>query len=288
MGRNKKYWKFQSGSVSLEKPVLVGILNVTPDSFSDGGEYVAVEHAIERARLMIKQGAEIIDIGGESTRPGAKRISAAEQMQRVLPVIQEMHDVFISIDTTSVEVAAAAIDAGASIINDVSACQDEPEMFGLAATTGAGLVLMHRLVEPELDQYSDKYHTSPEYGDVVGDVRGWLLARVEIALGHGVKPEAIAIDPGLGFGKSVGQNVAIIEGIEDFVESGYPVFVGASRKSFIGAISEISDPKERDEASARVAVTLFRGGAKVFRVHDVRTHKRMLQSASQEMENNRR
>ncbi len=288
MVRNEKYWKFQSGSVSLEKPVFVGILNVTPDSFSDGGKYVGVEQAIKRARLMISQGAEIIDVGGESTRPGAKRVSASEQIQRVLPVIEEIRDVFVSIDTTSVEVAAAAIDAGASIINDVSACQDDPEMFGLAASTGAGLVLMHRLVEPEFDQYSDKYQTSPEYGDVVGDVRGWLLARVEIALGHGVKPEAIALDPGLGFGKSVTQNVALIGGIEDFVTTGYPIFVGASRKSFVGALSGINDPLERDEASAQVAVTLFRGGAQVFRVHDVRTHKRMLQSASQEMENNRR
>lgn len=280
MLRDQKYWKVRGGAVSLETPVIVGILNVTPDSFSDGGAYSSAEHAAGRAREMFEQGAEIVDVGGESTRPGAAAVSAAEQIRRVVPVIEQIDGGLISIDTTKTEVAAAAIAAGASIINDVSACQDDSEMFELAAKTGAGLVLMHRLVSPVHDQYSDEYVSKPKYEDVVRDVLDWLLHRAAVAQGYGVDRRSIAIDPGLGFGKSVEQNMALVRGIEAFVETGFPVFIGASRKSFVGAMHGIEDPKDRDVASATMAAEICEVGAQIFRVHDVRTHCRVLQSTS--------
>ncbi len=287
MLRDQKCWKVRGGAVSLEKPVFVGILNVTPDSFSDGGKYSSVDDAVDRGREMFEQGAAIVDVGGESTRPGAEVVSASEQIRRVVPVIQRLGGL-VSVDTTNTEVAAAAIGAGACIINDVSACQDDLAMFKLAAETEAGLVLMHRLVPPKHDQYSDEYESNPEYDDVVHDVLRWLVNRANIAQENGVSRESIAIDPGLGFGKSVEQNMALARGIGAFVETGFPVFVGASRKSFIGALSGIRDPQGRDLASATMAEEMWRDGAQVFRVHDVRTHCRVLQSTPHETDNNRR
>ena len=282
MSHGEKRWKVKGQAVSLEMPVFVGILNVTPDSFSDGGEYSSVKEAVAKARELFEHGATIVDVGGESTRPGATSVSVEEQIRRVVPVIEGIQDGLISIDTTSSKVASAAIEAGASIINDVSACQDDPEMFCLAADKGVGLVLMHRLVSPMHDQYSDQYKDQPQYVDVVKEVLDWLLERVEIARTHGVSKDSIALDPGLGFGKSVEQNIALMEGIDSFAERGYPVFIGASRKSFVGAIAGISEPRERDEASASMAAEMWANGAQVFRVHDVRTHVRMLQSTVRE------
>lgn len=274
-------WKLAGRSVSLENALLVGILNVTPDSFSDGGNFVSVETALAHALSMFDQGAEIIDVGGESTRPGAQSVSPAAQIKRVVPVIEAIrscHNGIISIDTTNADVALAALDAGASVINDVSAGGDDPTMFELAKNTEAGIVLMHRLALPQNDQYSDQYQVPPRYVDVVTDVLDWLFRRVEIAVEHGIDARSIAIDPGLGFGKSVEQNMELVEGIDAFVETGYPVFVGASRKSFVGSISGNSDPATRDAASAKIALSMQKRGAQVFRVHDVRTHARMLQS----------
>ena len=172
----------------------------------------------------------------------------------------------------------AALDAGASVINDVSAGGDDPTMFDMAMNAGAGIVLMHRLNAPWHDQYSDQYQVQPRYDGVVTDVLNWLIRRIEIAVEHGIDARAIAIDPGLGFGKSVEQNMELVEGIGAFVETGHPVFVGASRKSFVGSVSGISDPGCRDVASAEIALSMQKRGAQVFRVHDVRTHARMLQS----------
>ena len=274
-------WKFAGRAVSLENALLVGILNVTPDSFSDGGNFVSVEAALDHALSMFEQGAEIVDVGGESTRPGAQRVSPAEQIKRVVPVIEAIrgcHNGLVSIDTTNAEVAMAALDAGASVINDVSAGGDDPTMFDMAMNAGAGIVLMHRLNAPWDDQYSDQYQVQPKYDGVVTDVLNWLIRRIEIAVEHGIDARAIAIDPGLGFGKSVEQNMELVEGIGAFVETGHPVFVGASRKSFVGSVSGISDPASRDVASAEIALSMQKRGAQVFRVHDVRTHARMLQS----------
>jgi dihydropteroate synthase len=271
--------------------VLAGILNVTPDSFSDGGSFASVESAVAHARKLVHDGATIVDVGGESTRPGAQAISAEEQIERVVPVIhgiREVSDCVLSIDTTSARVAQAAIEVGAQIINDVSAGQDDPQMFELAASSGVGLVLMHRLLPPRNDVYSDQYAHAPHYEDVASDVLEWLLVRVQHAKDQGVSPSAIAIDPGLGFGKSVEQNMRLADEVNTFVASGYPVFVGASRKSFVGAVTGIANPNERDEASAAIARTMLEGGAQVFRVHDVRTHARVLQSHAHEIDTNRR
>ena len=281
-------WKCAQRVVSLETPVLVGILNATPDSFSDGGNFLSQEKAVTWSLKMEAQGAEIIDVGGESTRPGATRICTQEQLDRVLPVIEgirKQSSVLISIDTTSSQVAQGAIDAGATIINDVSAGMEDTAMFSVAAQTGAGLILMHRRLAPELDAYCDMYKVEPASDDVVQEISAWLLERIAIAVEQGVQREAIAIDPGLGFGKSVEQNWQIVQEIARFVELGFPVFIGASRKRFLGVTHEIDEPALRDEASAEVAERMATGGAQIFRVHNVASHLRVLQSQPHENTN---
>jgi dihydropteroate synthase len=276
-------WQCGKHIVSLDTPIIVGILNVTPDSFSDGGKYTGLNDAIGRALEMESEGAAIIDVGGESTRPGATRVSVQEQLHRVLPVIEGIRhrsNVMISIDTTMSQVAAAAIDAGASIINDVSAGQEDDAMFLVAGETGAGLVLMHRRLPPELDRYSDGYDEDPESEDIVRDVIEGLLARVKVAIAQGVQKNTVAIDPGLGFGKSVAQNWHIIKQTDRITALGYPVFFGASRKSFIGATFGIEDPSMRDGPSVEVAKEAAELGAQIFRVHNVIDHVRVLQSLS--------
>jgi len=277
-------WHCRMRVVSLESPILVGILNVTPDSFSDGGKYMDVKRATEHAMQLVNAGAKSIDVGGESTRPGSNRVSVEEQIARTEPVIRSIRkqsDVCISIDTTQTEVASAAISAGANCINDVSAGVEDDAMFSLAADTGAGLVLMHRRLPPELDQYSDKYDEVPQSTDIVKDVIDWLKARMDEAVSAGISKKSIAIDPGLGFGKSVEQNVKLIEECHRFVELGHPVFVGASRKSFIGATSGIESPAMRDSASVAAAQEMISQGVQIFRVHNVLEHARMLQSHTQ-------
>jgi len=274
-------WTCAGQVVSLESPVLVGILNVTPDSFSDGGQFATVADAVDHAFRLIKDGAGIIDIGGESTRPGAARVSANEQIARTCNVIRgirEQNDVCISIDTTLAEVAKEALQAGANFINDVAAGTEDDAMFELAASTGAGLVLMHRRLPPEKDHYSDQYDETPVFRDVVEDVLGWLLSRAEAAERVGVKKEAIALDPGFGFGKSVEQNWQLVEGSSAFVASGYPIYAGLSRKSFIGATAGIEHVESRDTASAVAALEMAMQGVQIFRVHNVYEHARVLQS----------
>jgi dihydropteroate synthase len=283
MDTHASTWQCGKHIVSLDTPIIVGILNVTPDSFSDGGKFSGLNDAIGRALEMESEGAAIIDVGGESTRPGAKRVSIQEQLHRVLPVIegiQNRSNVLISIDTTMSQVAAAAIDAGASIINDVSAGQEDDAMFSVAGETGAGLVLMHRRLPPELDRYSDGYDEDPESEDIVFDIIEGLLARVRVAIAQGVQKNTVAIDPGLGFGKSVAQNWHIIKQTDRITASGYPVFIGASRKSFIGATFGIEDPSMRDGPSVEVAKEASELGAHIFRVHNVLDHVRVLQSQS--------
>ena len=274
-------WQCRERVVSLESTVLVGILNVTPDSFSDGGENSTATVAINRAIEMASEGATIIDVGGESTRPGATRVSAKEQIHRVLPVIEgirKQSSVLISIDTTLSEVAAGAIEAGADIINDVSAGEEDSGIFSLAAQTGAGLVLMHRRLPPEHDNYADSYDHDPESLDIVQDILDTLLGQVTKAMEKGVKRNTIALDPGLGFGKSVEQNWQIVEQVGRIASLGYPVFIGASRKRFIGATEDIQEPKLRDSASVQVAKQMEAKGAQIFRVHNVPDHARVLQS----------
>ncbi|MBL8746007.1 MAG: dihydropteroate synthase [Phycisphaerae bacterium] len=257
----------------------MAIINITPDSFSDGGEAFTPDAAMDRIRLARDQGAAILDLGGESTRPGAARVPPIEQAARVLPVIRaarrEGIDLPISIDTTRAEVARAAIDAGADIINDVSAGLDDPAMIPLAAERSAGLILMHRLRPPSEDVYSNQYERAPVYaeeaGGVVGVVRSFLKSRAEDAVRAGVNPESIVLDPGLGFGKSVAQNHELIQRIDEIQTLGFPVLSAASRKSFLSSAPG-DHPKSRDAASVAVTVAHRRAGIRLFRVHNVAAH----------------
>lgn len=253
----------------------MGILNVTPDSFHDGGVYAGVEAAVERGLLLVAEGAGIIDVGGESTRPGARRVEVQEQIDRTLPVIENLRaasDCTISIDTTRAVVADAALAAGANVINDVSAGMEDPAILDVAAGHGSGLILMHRLLPPEQDTYSNQYPADPDYGEtgVLEAVRGFLLERVGVACDRGVARERIAVDPGLGFGKSVSQNMLLLGGLVRFLEDGLPLVVGASRKSFLGAITGSAATEDRLPASLAAAVISATQGAQVIRAHDVR------------------
>jgi len=256
---------------------------MTPDSFSDGGELEDTGAAVERAARYVHDGAAMLDVGGESTRPGASRVPADEQVRRVVPVIRAIRasgdralaGVPISVDTTRQRVARAALDEGADAINDVSGGSEEPEILELAAQRHAGLVLMHRLVEPGRDRFSDQYQAEPAYaGGVVGEVRRALCAMAERALSRGVSGGSIVLDPGLGFGKSVRQNLSLLAGVGEIASLGYPVLVGASRKSFVGraGLGRDSTPAERLGPSIAATLAAARGGAQLHRVHDVREH----------------
>ena len=261
-------------------PMLMAIVNVTPDSFSDGGLFDGPDAAVQHAMRCIGAGAAIVDVGGESTRPGAAPVPADEQVRRTVPVIEALARAgtaaALSIDTTSAEVAQRALAAGAHIVNDVSAGEDDPRMFETCASAGCGLVLMHRLRRPSEDSYSDRYSEAPGYGDVVIAVRNALLRRVDAAVAAGVARDAIAIDPGLGFGNSVDDNWSLIRRLDEIASLGHPVLAGASRKSFIGAAAGIRDPRQRDAASAEAAVECARRGASILRVHDVAIHRAAL------------
>lgn len=265
--------------LSLDPFAIMGVVNMTPDSFSDGGQFASFEEAAQHALDLVEQGASVIDVGGESTRPGAQPVSAEEQIRRVVPTISRIRarsHVAISIDTTNATVAAAALDAGADFVNDVSAGTDDRDMFPLLARRGAGVVLMHRLAAPQDDSYSDRYERAPEYTDVVRAVTDFLLARAEVAMAAGIARESIALDPGLGFGKSVAQNFELVARTSELAALGYPVLVGASRKSFLGAVSGRADPEQRIIGSVVAAVAAYGGGARIVRAHDVGAHREAL------------
>ena len=269
--------------LSLDRPRLIGVLNLTPDSFSDGGAYPDAAAAIEHGLGLVEQGACMLDVGGESVRPGAKRVAPTEQIARTSPVIEGLRrqsDVPISIDTTSGAVAERALDAGADVINDVSAGTEDGRILTLAAERRCGLILMHRLVPPEADAYSDRYEREPVYGDVMAEVRAVLMDRCEDARSRGVGRSAIAIDPGLGFGKTVEQNYQLIRRTGELVETGYPVLSAASRKSFVGAASGVAEPSRRDTGSTAVSVVHWLAGVRLFRVHDVAAHREALAVAA--------
>jgi dihydropteroate synthase len=248
------------------KTLIMGILNATPDSFSDGGKFQTLELAVARGLQMVEEGADIIDIGGESTRPGAAPVQPLEEIARTVPIIgklREQSDCLISIDTRKAAVARAAVAAGADIINDISALTD-PEMVNVAAETGAGLVLMHMQGTPETMQ------KNPRYDDVVFDIRDFLEERMAFAVARGVAPEQIALDPGIGFGKTEAQNLELLREISIFKWMGRPVLVGASRKSFIGRITGREKPADRLAGSLAVAAFSILRGAQILRVHDVK------------------
>ena len=258
-------------------PVLMAVLNTTPDSFSDGGVHSSCDAAIAHGKRCIHEGAGIVDVGGESTRPGAARVDIAEQIARTQPVIAALAPLGpISIDTTRAEVARAALAAGACIVNDVSAALDDPEIVDVACAAGAAIILMHRLASPDSDRWSTEYDARRTYTDVVHDVRDWLGARVAAVLKAGMPQDRIAIDPGIGFGKDVQQNLALIARLQEFAELGVPVLVGASRKSFLGAITAEPDPAQRDAASVSAALVAASNGAAILRVHAVRDHAHAL------------
>ena len=265
-----------SQRLKQEKPMIMGILNVTPDSFSDGGQYAAAEAALKQALAIVEAGAEVIDVGGESTRPGSERVPAEEQLRRVLPVIESLvpalpSGVSISIDTTLSPVAEAALKAGAEIINDVSAGRDDPAIFQLAAEHGVCMVLMHMQGSPKTMQ------DNPGYEDVVAEVLDFLLQRVEIAQSQGISPENLILDPGIGFGKRKIDNLKLLAHLERFVAAGFPVLLGTSRKRFMGSILEISDPKELVSATVATTTLGVLAGVKIFRVHDVRENRQALE-----------
>jgi dihydropteroate synthase len=251
--------------VILDHPRIMAIVNVTPDSFSDGGERLEPAQAIDDGLRFVSEGADIVDIGGESTRPGSRPIDADEELQRVLPVVDGLtkRGVVVSIDTRRAAVARACLDAGARIVNDVSALQDDPALMALIAERGAPVVLMHRQGRAE-----EKY-VVPPYANVVEEVRQFLVQRAEACQAAGIARERIALDPGLGFGKSVQENVDLVAGAGRLAEAGYPVLIGASRKSFIGRLTGIAEPRQRDPASIWLAVEAARRGAAFVRVHDV-------------------
>jgi len=285
--RGEQQWKLaDTRAIDLDRPCVVCIVNATPDSFADGGEYNTVDAAVDRVRRAIDDGADMIDIGGESTRPGAGRVGADEQVRRVVPIVQAIRacglDIPISVDTTLSGVAALALDAGADAINDVSGMTEDPDMLGLASERGCGVVLMHRLMNPERDSYSDAYSEEPVYGDVVGEVSDALAVCRDAALGAGIERDRIVLDPGLGFGKSVVDNLRLIGSTDRIVENlGCPVMSGLSRKSFVGRVvfDRDSEPSERVDGTVGMSVMHMRCGARVFRVHDVKEHREALDGA---------
>ena len=247
----------------------MGVVNVTPDSFSDGGLFLDPERAVAHGLELAAEGAEILDVGGESTRPGAEEVGAEEELRRTEPVVRALAErvapgagLQISIDTSKLAVAEAALDAGATIVNDVTALRGDPEIAGLVADRGAGLVLMHMLGTPRTMQ------RDPRYDDVVEEVRAFLAERIEAAVAAGVAEERIWVDPGIGFGKTLEQNLTLLRRVDELAELGRPVVVGASRKSFIGKIDG-SDAAERLGGTIAASVLAVEGGAEVLRVHDV-------------------
>lgn len=262
------YLNFRGKPIPLQPvPVLMGILNITPDSFSDGGEFLDSGRAVDRGLQMAAEGAGIIDIGGESTRPGAQAVAADEQIRRVVPVIRELArqtEVPISIDTRLARVAESALDAGASMINDISALYFDPAMTPLAARVKVPVVLMHMKGDPENMQQA------PQYDNVLADVMSFLARRIQYALDAGIPREMLVVDPGIGFGKNLEHNLTLIRFIKNFHRLGVPVLVGPSRKRFIGTILQMEEPQQRTFGTAAVVAWCAMAGVQIIRVHDVK------------------
>jgi dihydropteroate synthase len=251
--------------LTLDRPLLMGVVNVTPDSFSDGGEALRPEDAIARGRALLDAGADILDIGGESTRPGAAPVPVEDEIARVLPVVAALSQMGgrVSIDTRRARVMAAAMAAGARIINDVTALAGDPESLALAAKAGVAVILMHMQGEPRTMQ------ENPRYDDVVAEVRDYLAARIEACAAAGIARERIAIDPGIGFGKTVEHNLSLLKHLDRLVALGCPVVLGVSRKSFVAKLSYGEPPKARLPGSLAAALAGVARGAAILRVHDV-------------------
>lgn len=268
---------FERIADAASPPLVMGVLNVTPDSFSDGGRYSALADALAHARAMLEEGAAILDVGGESSRPGSLPVPDAEQLSRVLPVVDALRrelpgDFAISVDTRSARVAASALEAGADIVNDISAGRD-PAMLEVVAAHGAGIVLMHMQGTPETMQ------VAPSYRDVTAELLDFLAARGEAAQRAGIPRERIQIDPGIGFGKTRAHNLSLLRDLPRFVALGYPVLLGTSRKRFMGAICRETAPQELIGATCATTALGTAAGVRVFRVHDVKPNRQALEVA---------
>jgi dihydropteroate synthase len=257
------------------RPSVMGIVNVTPDSFSDGGVHFDPDEAAAAARGMVEEGAAIVDIGGESTRPGSEGVSLDEELRRVVPVLERLVDVPVSIDTSKAEVARRALVLGAELVNDVTALRGDPETAAVVAEAGAYVCLMHMQGAPRTMQ------ASPTYDDVVSDVAAFLEERLRYAVDAGIAEERVLLDPGIGFGKTMEQNFELVRRLPELVALGRPVVVGFSRKSSLGRV--LGDPAAKTgplAASVAAAVTAYERGATVLRVHDVREHVEALTVAA--------
>ncbi|MSO57481.1 MAG: dihydropteroate synthase [Thermoleophilia bacterium] len=261
---------------TLVRPAVVGVVNVTPDSFSDGGEAFAPDAAAERARALAAAGAALVDIGGESTRPGAPAVPLEEELRRVLPVLELLDGaVVVSIDTCKAEVARRALALGAVLVNDVTALRGDPDLAGVVAEAGAGLCLMHMRGDPRTMQ------DDPRYGDVVSEVAAFLETRLAFAVAEGIPEEDICLDPGIGFGKTPDQNLALVHGLPVLCALGRPVLVGLSRKSVFAKVTGAPGARvASDTASVAAAVVAFGLGASLFRVHAVASHVEALAIAA--------
>jgi len=260
-------------ALDLSRPVIMGILNVTPDSFSDGGRFAQMDSALLHAERLLREGAGMLDIGGESTRPDAETVSPEQEMERVLPVLERLRDcgVPLSLDTRRTEVMRAALQIGVDLINDVSALEDDGALDLLAATD-VGICLMHKQGNPESMQQAPHYH------DVVAEVGAYLQRRVELCLAAGIRRERLVIDPGFGFGKTLEHNLQLLRTLPALeTRCGAPLLVGMSRKSMLGAMTGEPVPSERLGASVAVAMEAARRGARIIRVHDVKATRQALQ-----------
>jgi dihydropteroate synthase len=258
----------------LPRPSVMGVVNVTPDSFSDGGVNRAPTDAVASARRMRAEGAAIIDVGGESTRPGSQGVSVEEELRRVVPVLEALEGVPISIDTANSQVAARALELGAELVNDVTALRGDPKLAGVIAEHGAYLCLMHMQGEPRTMQ------RDPRYGDVVSEIARFLDERLTFAVSRGIREDSICLDPGIGFGKTVEHNFELLRRLDELTALGRPILLGISRKSSLGKI--MGDPDASTgttAASLGAAVLAYERGASIFRVHDVREHVEALTAA---------
>ncbi|MBT4035815.1 MAG: dihydropteroate synthase [Candidatus Marinimicrobia bacterium] len=270
IGPNK--WLIKGQELHLDTPLIMGILNVTPDSFSDGGQFIDPSKAVSRAREMLAQGADIIDVGGESTRPGSLPVESMEEISRVVPVISKLAsqtDAIISIDTQKSKVAKAALDAGAHIVNDVSAGESDSEMFNLVAESEAGYILMHMQGSPETMQ------DAPIYSEVLTVVKEYFMERLQVAGQAGIDIKQIVLDPGIGFGKTLSDNLRLMGNIGSIGNLMRPLLLGASRKSFIGMIDNSAVDK-RIGGSLAAVLSAYQQGVRLFRVHDVSETRQVL------------
>ncbi|MCS7245301.1 MAG: dihydropteroate synthase [candidate division WOR-3 bacterium] len=269
-------WKIKDNNIELsDKPIIMGILNITPDSFYEKSRFMDIKSAIDKALEFIEYGAKIIDIGGQSTRPFSDEISEEEEINRVIPVISVLSkeipkDVYISIDTYRSKVARLALESGAHIVNDISGLMFDENMVELIRDYGCGIVIMHIRGKPKNMQ------ENPYYNDTINEIKRELFQRIEYARSKGIKSEQIVIDPGIGFGKRVYDNLLILKYIDEFMEMGYPVLIGHSRKSFIGKVLKLENPDDRLFGSLAVSAYLSLKGINIIRTHDVKETKQVV------------